>query len=1238
MAQKETVNTFTGGLVMDTHPLTTPNNVLTNCLNGTLVTFNGNEMILQNDLGNAKIESKANGDCVKLPEGFVPVGTAELGGIIYISSFNPETKQCQLGCFPSPERNITSEEIGIKNNDFSYINLINQNGTVINNIYPLIKGFKRIDLTNIELHSGDNYTIDLLSYENGPAVTPDTNGCDFKLVSISDDGNIMDLKFTFGNKSYYTAPNSGKLAMLISAKKLSTFSCTYSDLQSYGDYSATNDTADYVEIEDNPNNLHEYKGNYVIYYTYDYYEWVEDKTNQEHYFIKTNKNPNLTYQLIDDIQTYIRYNNNDYKKVVEENKYKTGIITQSDDTSEDAITEVSSPYIKIRTSQGVKYKWTAQSWQVKLKCIWNDKNKEDEKYATLDGIIVNSLFYENNEIIENSLYYESAQLANDISIPGLSADQNGKIELIVYPVLKVTEDLNGYAEDLKQTLVLDTTLQEGDVNLAMWKYYYFDNKINLQYGFAGRLSGKNEITGITIYAKEYKDDTTNVEIIKLSEKESYFGTFSEYLELGNDLLYNKLYAITIKVETNYSKPKYMYRWLYTNSVFNNIFDTQGIFDYDKCLLNLNDLKCNLLIGVTNDDDVAPTSKTDKDSRNIVVDLENGEIINDYMTYGYTKNEYNVDVPISFSYDAGNELFEVNSNQVISELITIKTGDLITPYNYTDQQNDVLNSFKGQKRESTGGKIYTGSQKYKNYTDYIEISDFTNEYVHFEGRIYNKIKGELRQITVEGSNRFAPLVYNNDTAYKYNLKYDNGKIMPIYYLCLEMNPPLMVNFLGTMFRAKCRSWFPGRISMFKTELLPGLKTRNPLSYESVDNTSSITIGAQENNNVSKEFNSITGQGDKPLYSEFINQLKDEGISNYTIVPVLFTRLGGTMSKIGTHGGNDDRFEDTSFDVKLEIYNGSNFQKKTGSAHESRYANDHNKSQFDVKDDSLFGTIGIFNSSENKLILLDNVTKIEYLDDLSKPIFNLLSQIYHKIGSDKPKQRYCLNSYDYQQDYHAKLEISGTVKSKIKNHIVLKNQYEGFDNWSTNNLKVGNIDDGYSTVIQDFSTYKMFRADQELESLYKAQMFDVVSAIPELPNIVSCIKDIDEIGKDSENEGYHILSKEGENTYKIVPLDSTNGFTDFTVPFSTITEIKESDDRSQFKCIYSSSNTQYNGIFTKEPTNDKLYTSIDNGDRAIKISYNEETDSKLNENTFDSGDRRTTGHVLIINNAIKGNKKL
>lgn len=47
MSKQETVNTFDGGLVMDLNPMTTPNNVVTDCLNSTMITYDGNEFILQ---------------------------------------------------------------------------------------------------------------------------------------------------------------------------------------------------------------------------------------------------------------------------------------------------------------------------------------------------------------------------------------------------------------------------------------------------------------------------------------------------------------------------------------------------------------------------------------------------------------------------------------------------------------------------------------------------------------------------------------------------------------------------------------------------------------------------------------------------------------------------------------------------------------------------------------------------------------------------------------------------------------------------------------------------------------------------------------------------------------------------------------------------------------------------------------------------------------------------------------
>jgi hypothetical protein len=76
-------NTFGDGLVLDISPENTGANNLSSALNATLITANGNEMTLQNDMGNARVET------AYLPDGYIPIGTCEFGDIIYIVSYNP---------------------------------------------------------------------------------------------------------------------------------------------------------------------------------------------------------------------------------------------------------------------------------------------------------------------------------------------------------------------------------------------------------------------------------------------------------------------------------------------------------------------------------------------------------------------------------------------------------------------------------------------------------------------------------------------------------------------------------------------------------------------------------------------------------------------------------------------------------------------------------------------------------------------------------------------------------------------------------------------------------------------------------------------------------------------------------------------------------------------------------------------------------------------------------------------
>lgn len=186
MKREETTNTFQEGMVMDFNPLVTPNNVLTNCLNGTLLTFNGNEYVLQNDMGNGRVETAF------LPEGYVPLGTTELGGIVYIVSYNPLTSKCQIGSFPSPERNITNDElfnpdkeqIKITNSDFKQGDCI---------ITPIVK--KRI--SDIILHPGDKFIVcgDCVSQEHVSYYNPSDKftkeWITFRLATVDNNGRVI---------------------------------------------------------------------------------------------------------------------------------------------------------------------------------------------------------------------------------------------------------------------------------------------------------------------------------------------------------------------------------------------------------------------------------------------------------------------------------------------------------------------------------------------------------------------------------------------------------------------------------------------------------------------------------------------------------------------------------------------------------------------------------------------------------------------------------------------------------------------------------------------------------------------------------------------------------------------------------------------------------------------------------------------------------------------------------------
>ena len=90
--KQNATNEFKDGLNLDLHPIVTPNTVLTDNLNGTFITYNGNEFCLQNDRGNKWVTN--------LTEGYTPIGIKEHNGVLYIVSVNGD--KTEIGTFPSP--------------------------------------------------------------------------------------------------------------------------------------------------------------------------------------------------------------------------------------------------------------------------------------------------------------------------------------------------------------------------------------------------------------------------------------------------------------------------------------------------------------------------------------------------------------------------------------------------------------------------------------------------------------------------------------------------------------------------------------------------------------------------------------------------------------------------------------------------------------------------------------------------------------------------------------------------------------------------------------------------------------------------------------------------------------------------------------------------------------------------------------------------------------------------------
>ena len=213
--------------MMDFHPLTVPNTMTTNCLNGTYLTYNGNEYMIQNDMGNGKVETAA------LPAGYIPLGTTSFGGIIYIVSYNPLKDVCQIGCFPSPERNFSYEEL--KEDGFQIHSITESDFKNGDNIIS----FKtKVELTKLTLNPGDKFLITSDLEANADRITDYKNnskkiGDNPKFLRLhvatkDSSGRLVYLDsslkwYKFEENKYYYIPKDNTIEDTLTASKYSIF-------------------------------------------------------------------------------------------------------------------------------------------------------------------------------------------------------------------------------------------------------------------------------------------------------------------------------------------------------------------------------------------------------------------------------------------------------------------------------------------------------------------------------------------------------------------------------------------------------------------------------------------------------------------------------------------------------------------------------------------------------------------------------------------------------------------------------------------------------------------------------------------------------------------------------------------------------------------------------------------------------------------------------------------------------
>ena len=769
MKKSEAINTFAQGLVMDINPLVAPNDGVCNALNATLITMNGNENVLQNDMGNGRVETAF------LPEGYVPLGTTELGGIIYIVSYNPLNKKCQIGSFPSPERNISTDRISdlnqaLDNTDFKYNTQTEaQTGALVYYLKKELNEGLTFNPGDKFIVYGDTIDANFANLYDEASYTPD---------KISTAKNYT-LKLDIG-----TVTDTGKL---VKFENLKQYNIGYKD---------TTDTT-----EDTTDTTKKIQGKYHIF----------------QYSGEDTQNPDL-----DEYRSLVSQPYNIFSSKISGSLVLIAELVQFNDFDVSlkhtfTISDGHKVYDpKATFTFSGDYPFIPKGVICEISLMKEDK---EEATSTFDYIIDDTKI--ESQLSKDNTFYEVEldQILKDavrkyiqtITRFGyFDTIERNKGYIIKY---KFTPCMNwGPVSYLAVTGQIDLDkLGTGYIEINKWRYYNEGNKCNLSWGLGiyeeeGYIVDKVEMDFTRFITSESIETVT----YKINNKSSYSGVFYDILPINEDyyrltgrLKSNCLYLVKIKVnyistDKTSSEIKTFYRWLYTNSVFNKYYTNTDDFqtlqpdftpnfkiNYNKNIASSSSTKAYGIIRTVTEglsEEQQDNLKTPRSSLS-AIQTKNDSSINGSLSVGLVK-DYN-----TFYLEANENAFDITldrDNLKCTSSSNIKYSDIEDP-----KQDEFLKS---------GGKIVESDNEFNTYiigsnssgndiseklldlpTNILEIKQdaFTKE---FKDNSYTFSLSYSSLYTVKAyctktisdliyKGRFIPLAYDRTTFQDYNLEWD-----------------------------------------------------------------------------------------------------------------------------------------------------------------------------------------------------------------------------------------------------------------------------------------------------------------------------------------------------------------------------------------------------------------------------------------------------------------------------------